>query len=60
LPDHDYRRGWLHSELIRLGVERAATVLDELCEESERGDPGAREALLSVAMVFAALGESES
>ncbi|HOU91720.1 MAG TPA: hypothetical protein PLU22_11785 [Polyangiaceae bacterium] len=59
LPDHEYRRGWLHSELVRMGFEQAATVLDELCEESERGEPSAREVLLSVAMVFAALGESE-
>lgn len=58
LPDHEYRRGWLRTELERMGLDRAATVLDQLCEQSERGEATAREALLSVAMVFAALGES--
>lgn len=59
LPDHQYRSGWLRAELLRLPVADAATLLNRLCEESERADPQAREALLSVAMVFAALGESE-
>ncbi|MBN2193783.1 MAG: hypothetical protein JW751_13285 [Polyangiaceae bacterium] len=59
LPDHEYRMGWLRAELLSMPEEAAATLLDGLCEESERGEAFAREALLSVAMVFASVGECE-
>jgi hypothetical protein len=59
LPGHEYRMGWLRAELLSAPVERSADLLDHLCAESEQGEPSAREALLSVAMVFAVLGECE-
>ncbi len=57
LPDVGYRTSWLRDELMRLEVRAAAELLNTLCEESERSDPRAREALLTVAMLFASLGE---
>jgi hypothetical protein len=58
LPDVGYRTSWLKSELADMELGSAADLLNALCEESERSDPRAREALLTVAMLFASLGES--
>jgi hypothetical protein len=59
LPDVGYRTSWLRSELLRLEIGAAADLLNALCEQSERSDPRAREALLTVAMLLASLGECE-
>lgn len=59
LPDVGYRTSWLRSELTRLEIRAAAELLNALAEESERSEPRAREALLTVAMLLAALGECD-
>lgn len=59
LPEIGLRVGWLTGELQAWTPLQAARLLDELCDESERSDPEAREALLAVAIYFAGLGESE-
>jgi hypothetical protein len=53
LPEIPLRMGWLEVQLNRCSPATAAEVLNELCEESERSDPEAREALLAVAVLFA-------
>jgi hypothetical protein len=59
LSDAAYRLAWLRSEIERSALEDVAVLLDGLSEQSERSDPQAREAMLTVAMLFAALGECE-
>ena len=59
LPDVGYRTSWLRNELLRMDLDAAAELLNALCEQSERSEPKAREALLTVAMLFASLGECE-
>jgi hypothetical protein len=56
LPEIQLRVGWLGEQLGRWPVAFAARLLDELCDESERSNPEAREALLAVAIHFARLG----
>ena len=56
LPDPALRVAWLAERLERWPAAAAAGLLNELCEESERSDPDAREALLSVSALFARLG----
>ncbi|MEZ4221900.1 MAG: hypothetical protein R3B13_13285 [Polyangiaceae bacterium] len=53
LQELQLRLGWLEEQLGRWSARRAADVLNDLCEQSERSDPSAREALLSVAILFA-------
>ena len=59
LPDVGCRTSWLREELFGLELEAAANLLNSLCEQSERSDPRAREALLTVAMLLASLGECD-
>jgi hypothetical protein len=59
LPGPDFRLGWLHDRLAGLPADEAARELDALCEEGERSVPDAREALLTLAMLLARLGDCE-
>jgi len=59
LPEAGLRVGWLSEKLSVWPLEYSARLLDELCDESERSDPEAREALLSASIYFAGLGECE-
>jgi hypothetical protein len=58
LPDVTLRVGWLRAHLGEQRDADAAEQLSDLCEDSERADPDAREALLVVAMLLAADGDS--
>jgi hypothetical protein len=58
LPDITLRVGWLRAHLSELRDAEAADVLSSLCEDGERADPDSREALLVVAMLLAATGDS--
>lgn len=58
LPDVTLRVSWLRAHLAELRDTDAAEILANLCEDGERADPDAREALLVVAMLLAADGES--
>jgi hypothetical protein len=59
LPDLALRTGWLRDFLARESEHDQASVLNALCEDNERADPQAREAILVVALLFASLGECE-
>jgi len=59
LPDIALRVEWVRERLESLELAVAATLLNGLCEEAERGEPQAREALLAVAIFFAGVGECE-
>ena len=59
LPEVELRVGWLRETLTPLPIERAAELLDRLCEDGERADPDAREVVLAVALLFAGLGDCE-
>src|SRR5438309_1567694 len=59
LPDLALRMGWLRDFLARESGYDHASVLNALCEDNERADPQAREAILVVALLFASLGECE-
>ena len=59
LPDADFRLGWLRDYLAATALEQAAEELHALCEEGEQSVPDAREAMLSVAALFAERGECE-
>lgn len=59
LPEAGLRVGWLNERLELWSLADAATILDGLCDQSERSDPDAREALLAVVMLFVAKGECE-
>jgi hypothetical protein len=58
LPDVTLRVGWLRAHLAELRDTEAAELLSSLCEDGERADPGSREALLVVAMLLVADGDS--
>lgn len=58
LPDAELRREWLESELATWPTAIAAHVLNDLLEESEAAEPDAREALLTVALLFVGRGDS--
>jgi hypothetical protein len=58
LPDITLRVGWLRAHLSELRDGEAAELLSSLCEDGERADPDSREALLVVAMLLAATGDS--
>lgn len=51
---------WLRHRLSTWSVPEAALLLNALCEENERSDPDAREALLAVAALFAGIGACET
>jgi hypothetical protein len=57
LPDLALRTSWLRDFLSNGSAHDSATVLNALCEDNERAEPQAREAILPVALFFAALGE---
>lgn len=59
LSDIGLRVGWLSEQLGRLSIHHSARLIDALADQSERSDPGAREALLAVAIYFAQLGPCE-
>ena len=59
LPDLALRTGWLRDFLKNSSAHESATVLNALCEDNERADPQAREAILAVALLFASLGECD-
>jgi hypothetical protein len=48
---------WLRDYLANTPPANAATTLEELCEASERSDPSAREAVLSLALLLARSSE---
>jgi hypothetical protein len=58
LPDVTLRVGWLRAHLSELRDQEAAELLASLCEDGERQDPDSREALLVVAMLLVADGDS--
>ena len=58
LPDVTLRVGWLRAHLAEQRDAEAAEQLSDLCEAGERADPDAREALLVVAMLLAADGDT--
>jgi hypothetical protein len=58
LPDITLRVSWLRAHLSELRDSDAADVLSSLCEDGERADPDSREALLVVAMLLVATGDS--
>ena len=59
LQDTGLRLGWLRSYLSCTPTPEAAQCLDALCDEGEQSVQGAREALLSVAMLLVELGDCE-
>lgn len=59
LPDVALRARWLREYLGGFAHAEQALMLNALCEDGERSDPLAREAVLSVALLFASLGECE-
>jgi hypothetical protein len=59
LPDLALRTGWLRDFLSSHSAQEGAAVLNALCEDNERADPQAREAILVVALLFAAMGECD-
>jgi hypothetical protein len=59
LPDLALRTGWLRDFLTSHSAHDGATVLNALCEDNERAEPQAREAILVVALLFAAMGECD-
>ena len=59
LPDLALRTGWLRDFLGNTSEHDRATVLNALCEDNERAEPQAREAILVVALLLASLGECD-
>jgi hypothetical protein len=59
LPDLALRMAWLRDFLANGSSHDRATVLNSLCEDNERAEPQAREALLPLALLFASLGECD-
>jgi len=57
LPEVALRVEWLRDYLESTPSERAALELERMCEASERSDPGAREAVLALALLFARFAE---
>jgi hypothetical protein len=58
LTDVSLRVDWLRAMLPRWPAPDTARLLNALCEENERGEPSAREALIPVSMLLAAMGGS--
>lgn len=59
LPSLALRVDWLADHIAQLDAQTTARLLNALCEESERSDPDAREALLPLCLLLAAAGECE-
>jgi hypothetical protein len=59
LPDLALRTGWLRDFLAHSSEHERATVLNALCEDNERAEPQAREAIVVVALLLASLGECQ-
>lgn len=59
LPELGLRTGWLRDFLANQSEHDRASVLNALCEDNERAEPQAREAILVVALLLASLGECE-
>jgi hypothetical protein len=57
LPEVALRVEWLRDYLANGPCERTARELERLCEASERSDPGARETVLALALLFARFGD---
>lgn len=57
LPELGLRIGWLRDFLANSSDFDGAAVLNALCEDNERAEPQAREAILVVALLLASLGE---
>jgi len=57
LPEVGLRVDWLRDYLVTTPPASAARTLEELCEASERSDPSAREAVLSLAFLLARSSE---
>ena len=57
LPEVALRVEWLRDYLESTPSDRAALELERMCEASERSDPGAREAVLALALLFARFAE---
>ena len=57
LPDLTLRTAWLRDFLLGRSSHDRATVLNALCEDNERAEAQAREAILVVALLFASWGE---
>ncbi|HEY3496459.1 MAG TPA: hypothetical protein VGK73_17290 [Polyangiaceae bacterium] len=57
LPEVALRVEWLRDYLASAPSERTALELERLCEASERSDPGARETVLSLALLLARFGD---
>jgi hypothetical protein len=56
LPEVGLRVEWLRDYLLNTSTQRAALELERLCEASERSEPGARETVLALALLFARHG----
>jgi hypothetical protein len=56
LPEVGLRVEWLRDYLVTTSSQRAALELERLCEASERSEPGARETVLALALLFARNG----
>lgn len=59
LPELSLRLAWLDDWLRAQVPEHAAPLLDELCEESERMVPSAREVVAALALLMVSLGDTE-
>ncbi len=59
LPELPLRLAWLDERLRTWPLASVATLLDGLCEESERTEPDARETVAAIALLFVSLGECE-
>lgn len=60
LPELGLRIGWLRERLASWEPPEAGQLLNELCEQSERLDPAAREAQLALALALVSLGDCET
>jgi hypothetical protein len=59
LPELGLRIDWLKEHLRQWPTADACRILNQLCEESERSDPAAREAQLALALAFVSLPDEE-
>jgi hypothetical protein len=59
LPELDLRIRWLKEQLACAGISQGCVLFNELCEQSERADPAAREAQLALAFALISLSEPE-
>ena len=59
LPGIELRKAWLRDLLHGLSKHERATLLNALCEDNERAEALAREAVLCLALLLASLGECD-